>query len=86
MQDYREQLKVKKGRAILVGAVMVRKASDFNQNDKLAELTALTESAGAIVVEVNPIPTSLSSQAHFSLRATAADALTAIAADLVRHK
>ena len=51
MQDYRAQLKVKKERAILVGAVMVRRASDFNENDKLAELTALTESAGAVIVD-----------------------------------
>ena len=51
MQDYRAQLKVKKKRAILVGAVMIRRASDFNANDNLAELTALTESAGAAVVD-----------------------------------
>ena len=51
MQDYRDQLKVEKKRAILVGAVMIRRASDFNPNDNLAELTALTESAGAIVVD-----------------------------------
>lgn len=51
MQDYRAQLKVKKERAILVGAVMVRRASDFNENDNLAELTALTESARAVVVD-----------------------------------
>jgi GTP-binding protein HflX len=51
LQDYRAQLKVKKERAILVGAVMVRKASDFNKNDNLAELTALTESARAVVVD-----------------------------------
>jgi len=51
LQDYRAQLKVKKERAILVGAVMVRRASDFNENDNLAELTALTESARAVVVD-----------------------------------
>jgi GTP-binding protein HflX len=51
LQDYRAQLKVKKERAILVGAVMVRRASDFNENDNLEELTALTESARAVVVD-----------------------------------
>ena len=42
--------------------------------------------AGAVVIEINPVPTSLSSKARFSLQATAAEALTAIAADLARHK
>lgn len=42
---------MKKERAILVGATMIRRASDFNENNKLSELTALTESAGAIVVD-----------------------------------
>ena len=38
--------------------------------------------AGATVIEINPTPTSLSSAANFVLQATAADALTMIAAEL----
>jgi len=47
-----------------------------------ASLPFLAHEAGAVVIEINPIPTLLSSKAHFSLQATAADALTAIATDL----
>ena len=47
MEKFRETLKVRKERAILVGAIL-REASD---SDDLAELTALAESAGAIVVD-----------------------------------
>jgi NAD-dependent deacetylase len=42
--------------------------------------------AGAVVIEINPAPTSLSEVAHFSLQATAAEALTAIAAGLSRQR
>jgi GTP-binding protein HflX len=51
LQDYRAQLKVKKERAVLVGATLIRRASEFNANDRLGELTALVESAGAVVVD-----------------------------------
>lgn len=51
-----------------------------------ASLPFIALEAGAVVIEINPVPTSLSSKAHFSLQATAAEALTAIAADLARHK
>ncbi len=47
MEKFRQTLKVRKERAILVGAVL-REAGD---SDDLAELTALAESAGAIVVD-----------------------------------
>ena len=47
MEKFRQTLKVRKERAILVGAVL-RAAGD---SDDLAELTALAESAGAIVVD-----------------------------------
>jgi NAD-dependent deacetylase len=47
-----------------------------------ASLPFFALEAGAVVIEVNPTPTSLSSKAHFSLQATAADALTAIASKL----
>lgn len=47
-----------------------------------ASLPFYALSSGAVVIEVNPTPTSLSADAHFSLQATAADALTAIAAKL----
>jgi len=49
-----------------------------------ASLPFIALNAGAVVIEVNPTPTSLSAKAHFSLQATAAEALTAIAADLAR--
>ena len=51
-----------------------------------ASLPFIALEAGAVVIEINPVPTSLSSEAHFSLQATAAEALTAIAVDLARHK
>ena len=51
-----------------------------------ASLPFIAHEAGAVVIEINPIPTSLSSIARFSLQATAAQALTAIAADMTRHK
>jgi NAD-dependent deacetylase len=45
-----------------------------------ASLPYLALEAGATVIEVNPEPTPLSVEAHFSLRAKAAVALPAIAA------
>ncbi len=51
-----------------------------------ASLPFVALEAGAVVIEINPVPTSLSSKAHFSLQATAAEALTAIAADLAQRK
>ena len=51
-----------------------------------ASLPFVALSAGALVIEINPKPTSLSSDAHFSLQTTAAGALTRIAADLARRK
>jgi len=47
LEKFRQTLKVRKERAILVGAVL-REGGD---GDDLAELTALAESAGAIVVD-----------------------------------
>lgn len=47
-----------------------------------ASLPFLALEAGAVVIEVNPTPTMLSSKAHFSLQTTAADALTTIAGNL----
>lgn len=47
MEKLRETLRVKKERAILVGAILHTK----NDSDDLVELTALAESAGAIVVD-----------------------------------
>jgi NAD-dependent deacetylase len=47
-----------------------------------ASLPFIALEAGAVVIEINPVPTSLSARAHFSLQVTAAEALTAIAADL----
>jgi NAD-dependent deacetylase len=49
-----------------------------------ASLPFAALNAGAVVVEINPAPTSLSAAAQFSLQATAADALTAISAGLSR--
>ena len=43
-----------------------------------ASLPFAALNAGAVVIEINPAPTSLSSMANFSLQATAAEALTAI--------
>lgn len=48
MEDFRKQLKVKKERAILVGAIL---RGQERVDDNLVELTALTESAGAIVAD-----------------------------------
>jgi GTP-binding protein HflX len=47
LEKFRQTLKVKKERAILVAAVLPR----LNGADDLAELTALAESAGAVVVD-----------------------------------
>ena len=49
-----------------------------------ASLPFVALEAGAIVIEINPAPTTLSTQAHFSIQATAARALTSIAAELVQ--
>lgn len=38
--------------------------------------------SGAVIIEINPVPTSLSSVANFSLQTTAANALTAIASEM----
>ncbi len=46
MEDLRQSIKIRKERAILVGAILPGKG-----NDDLMELTALAESAGAIVVD-----------------------------------
>jgi NAD-dependent deacetylase len=51
-----------------------------------ASLPFIALEAGAVVIEINPVPTTLSTEAHFSLQATAAEALTAIAAELVHRK
>jgi NAD-dependent deacetylase len=51
-----------------------------------ASLPFIALEAGAVVIEINPVPTSLSARAHFSLQVTAAEALTAIAADLASRK
>jgi NAD-dependent deacetylase len=51
-----------------------------------ASLPFIALDAGAIVIEVNPVSTSLSSRAHYSLQATAAEALTAIAKELALRK
>jgi NAD-dependent deacetylase len=47
-----------------------------------ASLPFVALEAGAVVIEINPSPTTLSGQAHFSLQASAATALTEIAAEL----
>lgn len=47
-----------------------------------ASLPFVALEAGAIVIEINPTPTTLSTKAHFSLQTTAARALTSIAAEL----
>jgi NAD-dependent deacetylase len=51
-----------------------------------ASLPYVALNAGAIVIEINPVPTSLSTDAHFSLQATAAEALTTIATELAQRK
>jgi len=48
-----------------------------------ASLPFVALEAGAVVIEINPIPTALSTKAHFSLQTTAARALTSIASELV---
>ena len=50
-----------------------------------ASLPFMALNSGAVVIEINPVATSLSSEAHFSLQATAATALVLIAADLARQ-
>ena len=50
MEKVRDQLKVTKERAVLVGAYLRGRDGD-HKNDNLAELTALAESAGAIIAE-----------------------------------
>ena len=42
--------------------------------------------AGAVVIEINPVPTPLSDRVNFSLQATAAEALTSIANELSHCK
>jgi NAD-dependent deacetylase len=51
-----------------------------------ASLPFVALDAGAVVIEINPVPTSLSSLAHYSLQATAAEALMVLAAKLAGHK
>ena len=51
-----------------------------------ASLPFIALDAGAVVIEVNPVATSLSANAHFCLQTTAAESLTAIAAGLARCK
>jgi GTP-binding protein HflX len=46
----REQLEVQQERAVLVGAIL-RREHKTNSDDLLGELTALTESAGAVIVD-----------------------------------
>ena len=50
MEKVREQLNVRKERAVLVGAVL-RGRGQANHDDDLVELTALAKSAGALVVD-----------------------------------
>ncbi len=50
MEKVREQLNVRKERAVLVGAVL-RGRGQTNHDDDLVELTALARSAGAVVVD-----------------------------------
>jgi GTP-binding protein HflX len=49
LEKAREQLRVRKERAILVGCIV--RGSDGHTSDNLVELTALAETAGAIVVD-----------------------------------
>lgn len=52
MERKRDQLQVKKERAILVGAIhRKRRGGGFKKHDNLVELTSLVETAGAIVVD-----------------------------------
>lgn len=48
MEKFRENIAVKREKVILVGAILKK---DLQNDDELAELTALAESAGAIVVD-----------------------------------
>lgn len=48
MEKMRDNLAVKRERAVLVGAVL---REELAQDDELAELTALSESAGAVIVD-----------------------------------
>lgn len=48
-----------------------------------ASLPFIALDSGATVIEINPVPTALSAKAHFSLLATAAEALPAIATSVV---
>jgi NAD-dependent deacetylase len=50
-----------------------------------ASLPFIALDAGATVIEVNPVPTSLSAAAHFGLRTTAAESLTAIATSVLHR-
>ena len=47
-----------------------------------ASLPFVALNAGAVVIEINPVPTSLTTMTRYSLQATAVEALTAIAAKL----
>ncbi len=51
MEKVRDQLKVQQERAVLVGAVLRGENKNTNQTDVLSELTALAESAGAVIVD-----------------------------------
>jgi NAD-dependent deacetylase len=50
-----------------------------------ASLPYVALNAGAVVIEINPTPTPLSTEVSFSLRSTARDALTAIATGLAHR-
>ena len=50
MEKVREQLEVQQERAVLVGAILWRERKT-NSDDVLGELTALAESAGAVIVD-----------------------------------
>ena len=49
-----------------------------------AYLPFAAQNSGAVVIEINPTPTSLSSVARYSLQTTAARALTTIATKMAR--
>jgi GTP-binding protein HflX len=51
LEKVRDQLNVQQERAVLVGAILRGKTKTTNNDDVLSELTALAESAGAIVVD-----------------------------------
>ena len=51
-----------------------------------ASLPYIALNSGAEVIEINPVPTSLSSEARFSLKGTAADVLTRIASEMAANK